>query len=73
MRSYLTYAQDQNMIDLYLESERIASDNWYTMYRSEQEALSLKGVALHYDCECFERSAETIKYRKMNVDRTAAN
>lgn len=64
---------DEDVIDTYLQSELIATDNWYTMYRSEQEALSLKGVALHYDCECFERSAETIKYRKMNENRTAAN
>jgi len=64
---------DEDVIDTYLQSELIATDNWYAMYRSEQEALSLEGVALHYDCECFERSAETIKYRKMNEDRTAAN
>lgn len=65
---------DQDAIDAYLQPEVIATDYWYTMYRSEQEALSLKKrVALHYDCECFARSAETIKYRKMNEDRTAAN
>ena len=48
-------------------------DMEYILYLFEQRALSLKGVALHYDCECFMRSEEAIKYRKMNEYKTAAN
>lgn len=56
-----------------MEDYVLDCDMEYTLYLFEQRALSLKGVALRYDCECFMRSDETLKYRRMNEDRTAAN
>jgi len=49
------------------------TDVEYLLYLFEQRALSLKGVALHYDCECFARSEDALKYRRMNQNETAAN
>ena len=54
----------------------------YLMYLFEQRKLSLKGVALQYDCECFRRTEpalkyrrmkDALKYRRMNQSETAAN
>jgi len=52
---------------------QIETDVEYLLYLFEQRALSLKGVALHYDCECFQRSEAALKYRRMNQNETAAN
>ena len=43
---------------------QIETDVEYLLYIFEQRALSLKGVALHYDCECFQRSAGSLQMKR---------
>lgn len=56
-----------------MEDYVLDCDMEYTLYLFEQRALSLKGVALHYDCECLMRSEASLKYNRMNENESAAN